>query len=63
MFYYFKKGKKYNSNAKKKFCAVCGEGAVTDWTCQKWFMKFLGTIDILAKCFFAVGLSCALEDG
>ena len=21
-------------------CAVCGEGAVTDGTCQKWFAKF-----------------------
>ena len=21
-------------------CAVCGEGAVTDRTCQKWFVKF-----------------------
>ena len=21
-------------------CAVYGEGAVTDWTCQKWFTKF-----------------------
>ena len=34
---------------KKKICAVYGEGAVTDRTCQKWFAKFLGTIDILAK--------------
>ena len=34
----------------KKICAVHGEGAVTDGTCQKWFVKFLGTIDILAKC-------------
>ena len=25
---------------KKKICAVYGEGAVTDWTCQKWFVKF-----------------------
>ena len=33
----------------EKICAVYGEGAVTDRTCQKWFMKFLGTIDILAK--------------
>ena len=24
----------------KKICAVYGEGAVTDWTCQKWFVKF-----------------------
>ena len=25
---------------KKKICAVYGEGAVTDPTCQKWFVKF-----------------------
>ena len=25
---------------KKKICAVYGEGAVTDGTCQKWFVKF-----------------------
>ena len=25
---------------KKKICAVYGEGAVTDRTCQKWFAKF-----------------------
>ena len=25
---------------KKKDCAVCGEGAVTHQTCQKWFAKF-----------------------
>ena len=37
-------------------------GAVTDWMCQKWFAKFLGSIDILAKEFFAEGLSYALED-
>ena len=24
----------------KKICAVCGEGALTDRTCQKWFVKF-----------------------
>ena len=24
----------------KKICAVYGEGAVTDWICQKWFVKF-----------------------
>ena len=34
---------------KKKICAVYEEGAVADRTCQKWFAKFLGTIDILAK--------------
>ena len=39
MLYYFKKGE----NATKmqiKICAVYGEGAVTDQTCQKWFVKF-----------------------
>ena len=34
---------------KKKSCAVYGEGAVTDQTCQKRFAKFLGTINILAR--------------
>ena len=48
MFYYFKKGKTA-TETQRKMCAVCGEGAVTDQTCQKWFAKFLGTIDILAK--------------
>ena len=46
----------------KKICAVCGEGAVTGWMCQKWFVKFLGSIDNLAKYFFIVGLSYALEN-
>ena len=27
-------------NAKKKVCAVYGEGAITDQTRQKWFAKF-----------------------
>ena len=49
MLYYFKKGKKAPEMQKKKICAVYGEGAVTNRTCQKWFVKFLGTIDILAK--------------
>ena len=48
MFYYFKKGKSA-TETQKKICAVYGEGAVTDGTCQNWFAKFLGTIDILAK--------------
>ena len=30
-------------------CAVDGEGAVTDRTCQKWFVKFLDIMDTLAK--------------
>ena len=49
MLYYFKEGVKNNWNAKKMICAVYGEGTVTDRMCQKWFVKFLGTIDILAK--------------
>ena len=39
MFYYFKKGKNA-TEMQKKICAVYGEGAVTDQTCQKWFAKF-----------------------
>ena len=37
--YYFKKGKN-TTETQKKICAVYGEGAVTDQTCQKWFEKF-----------------------
>ena len=47
MLYYFKKGK--NGTEMQKICAVCGQAAMTDQTCQKWFVKFLGTIDLLAK--------------
>ena len=41
--YYFKKGKNANEMQKKKkkqICAVYGEGAVTDQTCQKWSAMF-----------------------
>ena len=38
MLYYFKKGKN-TTEMHKKICAVYGEGAVTDRTCQKWFGK------------------------
>ena len=48
MFYYFKKSKNA-TETHKMIGTVCGEGAVTDRTCEKWFAKFLGTIDILAK--------------
>ena len=48
MLYYFKNGKN-TTKMHKRICAVYGEGAVTDRTCQKWFAKFLGTSDILAK--------------
>ena len=39
MLYYFKKGKN-TTETQKKICVVYGEGAVTDQTCQKWFVKF-----------------------
>ena len=39
MLYYFKKGKNA-TEMQKKTCAVYGEGAVTDGTCQNWFAKF-----------------------
>ena len=58
----FQKKVKMQLKCKKKVCAVYGEGAETEWMCQKWFAKFLDTIDIWAKWFFAVGLSYALED-
>ena len=48
MFYFFKKGKS-TIETQKKICAVYGEAAVTDQSCQKWFVKFLGTTDILTK--------------
>ena len=40
MLYYFKKGKNATEMQKKKIYAVCGEGAVTDRMCQKWFANF-----------------------
>ena len=39
MLYYFKKGKNA-TEIQKKISAVYREGAVVDWTCQKWFAKF-----------------------
>ena len=48
MLYYFKKKQK-QTETHKKICAVYGEGAVTDQVSQKWLVKFLGTVDILAK--------------
>ena len=59
--YYFKNGKN-STETQKQICAVYREGAVTDSKCQKLFVKFLGTINILAKWFFAMGLSYASED-
>ena len=46
--YYLKKSKNA-TEMQKRICAACGEGAVTDRMCQKWFAKFLGTMDFLAK--------------
>ena len=40
MLYYFKKGK-VQLKCKNKICALCGDGAVTDRMCRKWFVKFL----------------------
>ena len=37
--YYFKKDKS-STEMQKKICAVYREGAMTDQTCQKWFVKF-----------------------
>ena len=48
MLYYFKKGKNA-TETEKNICVVFEEGAVTDQMCQKWFARFLGTIDIVAK--------------
>ena len=39
MLYYFKKGERA-TEMQKMISAVYGEGAVTDQTCQKWFVKF-----------------------
>ena len=39
MLYYFKKGTN-TIEMQRKISAVYGEGAVTDQTCQKWFVKF-----------------------
>ena len=58
---FFISRKEKTTGTQKKICAMYGEGAVTERLCQKWLVKFLGTIDILTKSFFAVGLSCALE--
>ena len=48
MLYCFKKGKNA-TEMQNKIHGVYGEGAVTDQKCQKWFAKFLGTSDIVAK--------------
>ena len=40
MLYYSKKDKNATEMQEKKIFSVYGEGAETDWTCQKWFVKF-----------------------
>ena len=65
MLYLFKKGKIATETQKKKgkekdLCSVWRR--YCDRMCRKQFVKFLGTIDILAKLFFAMGPSYALED-
>ena len=45
--YCFKKSK--NATETQKVCAVSGEGAETDGTWQKWFVKCPGTRDVGAK--------------
>ena len=39
MLYYFKKGRN-TTEMQTKICAMCGDGAVIDQTCRKWFVKF-----------------------
>ena len=39
MLYYFKKSK-IATETQKEICAVYGEGVVTGWMYQKWFVKF-----------------------
>ena len=48
MLYYFNEGKT-TTETQKNIYAAYGEGNVIDRMCQKWFVKFLTTIDILAK--------------
>ena len=48
MLSYFQKSKS-TTEKQKKMGAVYGESAMTNQMCQKWFRKFLWTIDILAK--------------
>ena len=40
-FQHIMKGKgKNTTEMQKETCAVCGEGAVTEWMCQQWFSNF-----------------------
>ena len=41
--------RKNATEIQKERYTVYGEGAVTDWMCQEWFLKFLGTTDTLVK--------------
>ena len=49
LLYFILRRVKNTTEMQKEICAVYGEGAMIDWMCQKWFAKFLGTIDVLAK--------------
>ena len=40
MFYYYKKGKNATEITHKKDSCSVWKGAVTEGTCQKWFVKF-----------------------
>ena len=51
---YFKKSKNV-TETQKKISAPYGKGVVTDRMYQKWFAKYLGTIDIMTKKFFLWG--------
>ena len=44
-----RKVKTTDKQKEKIIYAAYGEGAMTDRMCQKWFARFLATIDILAK--------------
>ena len=46
MLCYFKKDKNA-TETHEKICAMYGEGAVIDWTCQKWFAKFRAGVFLL----------------
>ena len=46
LLYYFKKGKRA-AEAHRKICSVYGDDALTERTCQNWFVKFhSGNFDI-----------------
>ena len=48
MLYYLKKGKNA-TEMQERIRAAYEEGAVTDWTCQKWFVEFRAGDFLLAN--------------